>query len=42
MNIEQLRIQAWARGWNDAATGKLAQRTDAGYVLGYLDYHRGK
>lgn len=41
MNIEQLRIQQWARGWNDAMLNKpLQPNMPAGYVLGYMDAKR--
>jgi hypothetical protein len=41
MNIEQIRIISWARGWNDAAMGRpMKAGAEMGYVLGYLDARR--
>lgn len=39
-NIEQYRIRAWARGWNDAMRGRAPREQSSGYALGYLDATR--
>ena len=39
-DLEQSRIRAWARGWNDAMMGRAPREQSAGYALGYLDANR--
>ena len=38
--IEQARIRAYARGWNDAMLGRAPRDTGLSYALGYMDAKR--
>ncbi len=38
--MDTTAIAAYARGWNDAALGRLPTRLDAAYLLGYTDNQR--
>jgi len=39
-DIEQDRIRAYARGWNDAAMGRAPRGEGLSYQLGYMDARR--